>query len=250
MSTGVRTGIGRFVWHDHVSSDPRRAQDFYTALLGWTIEVWKPGELDYPMIVAGGQMHGGFGSPESDAPAHWLGNVLVEDVDATAARAEAAGGSLLVGPIDIPEVGRMAVIRDPQGAVFAVFAPTGDPPTSEGTFLWDELVTSDVEAAKRFYAEVLAWTPSDMDMGEYVYTVFSSGEVMRAGALRTPPGVEAPPSWTTYLAAGDVDATAARATELGGQVYREPWDVPTVGRLAILADPTGAVFGLYKPSGP
>jgi uncharacterized protein len=249
MSTGVQTLIGKFVWHDNNATDTTRAIDFYTSLLGWETELWKSGETEYPMIKAGGQSHGGFGPTQGGAPSHWLGHVLVEDVDETVNRVSAAGGNVLAEPFDIPDVGRIAVFADPQGAVVSAYAPSGDPPASEGTFVWDELVTSDLDAAKRFYGEVFGWTARDTDMGPEgsTYVIFQrGGDVDTAGALTLPD--PAPPShWMPYVAAADVDATAARVPELGGTVIREPFDVPEVGRLAILADPNGAVFGLFKP---
>jgi predicted enzyme related to lactoylglutathione lyase len=249
MSTRTETAIGRFVWHDHMSEDSETASKFYSELLGWDIEVWNPGETDYPMIMVNGQSHGGFGPAQGGAPAHWLPHVAVENADEAVQRAEAAGASVLAPPMDIPEVGRMVVVQDPQGAVLSLFAPAGDPPRSEGVFVWDELLTTDVDGAKAFYGEVVGWTPRDLDMEESgVYTMFHTGEAQRAGAMQVPPGLEAPPHWLTYLACDDVDATVARAEELGGQTYKAPFDVPTVGRMAILADPTGAVFGVYHPS--
>jgi predicted enzyme related to lactoylglutathione lyase len=251
MGTGVKTSAGRFVWHDHMSGGAEKAKAFYGHLLGWETEVWKPGELDYPMIVANGQMHGGFGPAQGGAPSHWLGHVAVDDVDEAIARAEDAGGTVIAPAMDIPEVGRMAVLADPQGAAFSVFAPTTEGPTSEGTFVWDELLTADVEDAKRFYGKVVGWTTSDMDMGEnVVYTLFKrtpDDDNGSAGAMQKPPDMPVS-AWITYIGTDDVDATAAKTTELGGQEIRSPFDVPGVGRLAILADPTGAVFGIFKPS--
>jgi predicted enzyme related to lactoylglutathione lyase len=248
MST-VETAVGAFVWHDHMSDDVAAATKFYSELLGWETEIWKAGEFDYPMITVDGKGHGGFGPAQGGAPPHWLGHVLVEDVDETAAKVEAAGGKPLAEPMDIPEVGRMVVIQDPQGAVISAFSPVGEASVPEGTFLWNELMTTDVEAAKGFYGEVFGWTASDTDMGEAgTYTVFNrGGETSAAGCMATPPGAEAPPHWNTYVATDDVDATAAKAKELGATVYVEPTDTPEVGRWAVLADPTGAVFGLLKP---
>jgi uncharacterized protein len=249
MST-VKTAVGTFTWHDHVSDDAAKAQEFYTQLLGWEIEIWKAGEFDYPMIKANGQQHGGFGPAQGGAPAHWLGHVLVEDVDETASTAEAAGGRILGEPMDIPEVGRMAVIQDPQGAVISAFSPVGEPPASQGTFVWDELLTSDVGAAKSFYGEIFGWKSSDMDMGEgRTYTLFNKADDANvAGCLAPPPGSEAPPHWYPYLATDDVDQTTAKAKELGATVYMEPTSMPDVGRFSVLADPAGATFGLLQAS--
>ena len=251
MGTRVQTEVGRFVWHENNSTDPRKAQDFYTRLFGWEIEVWKPGEMDYGMIKADEQMHGGFNSVQDDAPSRWLGHVLVEDVDETVRRAEAAGGTIASGPMDMPEIGRFALIADPQGAVFSAYTPEGEPPLSEGTFLWDELVTSDVGAAKSFYTEVLPWTTREMDMGDAgTYTIFQrAGEVDVAGCF-TPPEGAPPPHWQPYIGTDDVDATVAKANELGATTFMEATDIPNVGRIAVLQDPVGAVFGLFKPTSP
>ena len=249
MST-VETAVGRFVWHDHISGDPAAASAFYAELLGWEIDVWKPGEFDYPMIKVDEETHGGFGPAQGGAPAHWLAHVIVDDADAAAARAEAGGGRIIALAMDIPEVGRMVVAADPQGAVLSLFSPAGDPPTSAGVFVWDELLTSDIEAAKSFYGEVVGWESRDMEMGEgTVYTLFRSGETDRAGGMPIPPQAEGtPPNWLTYLGTDDVDATAGKAKSLGATMLMEPFDVSAVGRLAILADPTGAVVGLYRAS--
>ena len=193
MSTGVQTAVGKFVWHENNSTDVEKAASFYTELVGWETEVWKPGEMDYPMIKAGDKTHGGFGTAEGGAPSHWLGHVLVENVDDTAERATQAGGKVVAGPFEIPEIGRMAVIADPQGAILSAYASPTEGPQSEGVFVWDELVTTDVEAAKRFYSAVFGWKPRDMDMGEMTYTIFQSkGDVDVAGALPRPEGMEAP----------------------------------------------------------
>ena len=250
-TTGVQTAVGRFVWHDHASTDVEQAKRFYAELLGWQIEVWKPGEMDYPMITSGGQMHGGFGPAQGGAPPHWLGHVLVEDVDDTVTRAEAAGGKIVAPPMDIPEVGRMAVIADPQGAVISAFTPLTEAPSSEGTFVWDELLTTDVAGAKSFYTELFGWTTADMDMGGMgTYTLFKrTGDIDTAGCMRKPEEVPGPAYWLTYLGTDDVDGTVEKAKGLGATVHVPATDIPNVGRFAVLSDPTGAAFGLFKGTG-
>jgi predicted enzyme related to lactoylglutathione lyase len=251
MATDTGTRVGRFVWHDCMTGDVDRAKAFYGDLLGWHIEVWKPGEMDYPMISSGGAMHGGFGPAPEGAPPHWLGHVQVEDLEATLERVRANGGTVLAGPFEVPEVGRMAPVADPQGAVLSVFQPAGEIPPSEGVFVWDELVVDDVDAAKAYYSAVLGWTTGEMEgaFGTYTMVRGASG-TDAAGILPRPPNMPAggPAFWLAYLGTADVDATAARATELGGTVMAEPFDIPGVGRIAILADPTGAAFGLFQPS--
>ena len=249
MSTGVQTQVGRVVWHELMSTDVEKAKSFYTELLGWEINVWKPGEFDYSMIHQNGADHGGFFAlEESGVPSHWIAHVQVEDLDATIARAEKLGGKVLMGPLEVPEVGRFAALRDPQGGVISAYKPATEGPTAEGTFVWDEFLADDVEAAKSFYCEVFGWTTNDMDMENGIYTIFQrGGEAQAAGLMERPADAKAPPHWCTYLATDDVDATVAKAEKLGGTTYAGPMDVQTVGRIAVLGDPTGAVFGLFKP---
>ena len=247
MST-VQTLVGKFVWHENYSADHDATRQFYNELLGWETEVWKPGEADYALIKAGDQMHGGIvKAPEGGGPG-WLGSVLVEDVDETARKAEAAGGGIVAAPVDVPEIGRIAVISDPQGGVLSAYAPTGESPNPEGTFVWDELHTSDPDAAKDFYGEVFGWTSESMDMGGTgSYTIFKrAGDADVGGAIKAPEG--GPTHWLPYVATDDVDGTAARAGELGGSVIQEPTDIPNMGRFAIVQDPAGGVFGLWKGS--
>jgi hypothetical protein len=149
--------------------------------------------------------------------------------------------------MDGPEGRRFAVVRDPEGAVVSAYSSPGESSPDEGVFVWDELYADDIERAKSFYSEVFGWTTSDTDMGDgRTYTIFSTGDQQRAGAMAKPPGMQAPSHWLVYIRSDDVDADAVRAKELGAQIYMEPFDVPTVGRMAIGAEPTGAPFALFK----
>src|SRR5438128_9608353 len=113
----VASTVGKFVWHEQVSSDPKQAQDFYTQLFGWDTEVFKPGEFDYAMISSGGQSHGGFGKAmEGAPPPHWLSHVRVESLEETIEKAKSAGGKLAAGPFEMGGGGGIAIICDPQGA--------------------------------------------------------------------------------------------------------------------------------------
>ena len=235
------------MWHENHSTDVEKAKSFYSELLGWEIEPWKPGsEMDYSIIKSGEQMHGGFMAAQGGAPSHWLGHVLVENADETAKRAEAGGGRVIAGPMDMPEVGRFAIIADPQGAVISIFQGSGegDMP-SEGVFVWDELGTSDPDAAARFYGDVLGWTASPADPNLGGYRIFTRGEDQVAGLMKLPEDMPAPPHWQVYIGTDDVDKTTARAKELGATVIVEPMDIPNdIGRFSILQDPAGAGVGL------
>jgi predicted enzyme related to lactoylglutathione lyase len=247
VSTRVQTQVGQFIWHDLLTTDVEQAKAFYPELLGWEVETWKPGEADYPMIKANGAQHGGFGPLEGGGASHWIGHVFVEDVDEAVAAAQREGGTVRGEPGGHPEVGRWATIIDPQGAEISAFKPNYDSPAPAGVFLWDELLTDDVAQAKTFYASVFGWTAEDMDMGEMgTYTLFKKADGENAAGLMQKREAGGPAAWTPYLAADDVDATFAKARQLGAQTFVEPMDVQTVGRFGVLADPTGATFGLYK----
>jgi predicted enzyme related to lactoylglutathione lyase len=243
----VASTVGKFVWHDQVSSDPKEAQDFYTQLFGWDTEVFKPGETGYTMISSSGQSHGGFSEAmEGAPPPHWLSHVRVVSLDETIEKAKSAGGELAAGPFDMGEVGRIAIIADPQGAHISAFQPEREGPGAEGVFVGDELGTTDADDAQRFYGEVFGWTSSDMGPKYGGYRIFNRGETGIAG-LMTLPDAAMPPQWQPYVAVDDPDATTAKAKELGAAALVEPMDVPEVGRLAVLRDPQEATFGIIKP---
>ncbi len=162
MST-VATTVGKFVWHEHVSPDPKRAEEFYTQLFGWATEVFEPGEADYTMIAAAGANHGAFATAmEGAPPPHRLGHVRVETLEETIEKATGAGGRLAAGPFELGEVGRIAIVADPQGGYVSAHQPQGSGPAPEGVFVWDELGTTDADGAQRFYEQVFGWTTSDM----------------------------------------------------------------------------------------
>jgi hypothetical protein len=240
--------LQRFVWHELLTTDVERAKAFYHDLLGVEYEVYKPGEYDYPMISAHGQTHGGLVQAPAGVASHWLGHVHVDDVDAAAARAAAGGGKVLREPTDMAEIGRFALIADPDGATLSLYRPPNEAPPAEGLFAWDELMTDDVDAAKRFYGDVVGWSTADMAMGDgFTYTIFQAGDVQVAGGMPKP---EMAPraAWVVYAAMDDVDASTARASELGATVLQAPFEIPQgIGRIALIADPTGAAIGLFQP---
>jgi uncharacterized protein len=246
VSTNVQTRVGQFLWHDLLTTDVEGAKAFYAELLAWEFETWKPDQMDYPMITANGRQHGGFTT--ADGRSEWLGHVAVEDVEAACAAAKSAGGTVRGEPGGHPEVGRWATIVDPQGAVISAFTPAYDSPAPTGVFLWNELVTPTVVEAKPFYEAVFGWAAEDMDMGDAgAYTLFNRADGENAaGAIERPDAPAA--AWFPYLATEDVDAGSAKAAKLGAQTFMEPFDIETVGRMSVHADPTGAMYGLYKPT--
>ena len=242
---------GRFVWHDLMTSDKKAAIAFYTELFGWkTRDVDMGPAGPYTMIKAGDTDIGGIVSFDKMA-SHWLGYCSVKDVDAAAKRADALGGKVVAQPSDIPNVGRFAVIGDPQGAYLSPFKGTQDSPEPEGkpalgTFCWNELVTSDPAAALSFYKDIFGWTHEEMSMGPMgTYNVLKRGDKQAAGIMKQPMP-EAPTAWVHYVAVDDVDKSAKRAEALKGKILAPPTDIPNIGRFAIAQDPTGAVIALFK----
>jgi hypothetical protein len=245
--TTATTAAGKFVWHEQVSSDPKRAQEFYGDLFGWGTEELEIGESGYTMISSGGTTHGGYGTAmEGAPPPHWLSHVRVESLDETLEKAKSAGGEIAAGPFDMEEVGRMAIIRDPQGAFISAYQSAQDGQPAEGVFVWDELGTTDADAAQRFYESVFGWTTADPGPEYGGYRIFNVGETGVAGLMGLPDD-SIPPHWQPYVAVDDVDGTVERARELGASVLADPMDVPNVGRVSVLKDPQGATFGIIKP---
>lgn len=269
-STPASAADGRFVWHDLRTPAPDAAKAFYGALFGWDIRDIPMPHGTYRMISdrppeEGGQGLGGIEdlAQEEGAPAHWIGYVTVADVDAATQAATEAGGQVHVPPTDIPEVGRFSVVADPSGGVVAPFrSASGDLPEPEGPpppghFCWDELVSTDAAACEGFYPNLFPWRvesmtmPSGPGMPEFTYHLFRRGEgegaTDRAGMLQMPPEAEAPSHWIPYVAVEDVDATCEQATALGATIHKQPDDIPQMGRFAVLGDPQGATFAVWKP---
>jgi predicted enzyme related to lactoylglutathione lyase len=251
---------GQFVWHEHLTKDPKAAIAFYTEVMGWKTEVFPESGGEYTMWVASqGPLGGVMKLPEEaakmGAPPNWMGHVQVADVDATAAQIKKLGGKVYKEPSDIPTVGRFAVVADPQGATLSIFKPNkpmdAHDPSKGGEFCWNELMTSDSAAAFKFYSEIFGWKINqEMDMGPMgTYRVFGIGETGLGGMMTTPKGNPMPPSWIYYTETSDLDAAIARATKKGAKVINGPMDVPGGGRIAQLKDPQGAVFALHHFSG-
>lgn len=248
-------------WIDLSTTDLDGAKVFYTALFGWEAEdVPTDRGVPYTMfrkegraVAGGGPMQSGMA--EQGVPPMWNSYVNVDGVDDTLARVEAAGGAVLVPAMDVMTAGRMAFVADPGGAAIGLWEP-GDHKGAElvnehGTLTWNELMTDDLEAAKAFYAAAFGWDAQTDRMPDgRDYTTFKVGEDMAAGMMeKTPDMGPIPDYWGIYFAVDDCRATAARASELGGAVVAPPFDT-MVGKMAVLADPQGAVFALVSWSVP
>lgn len=244
---------GKFVWFELVSSDAKKAQAFYAEVLGWKVSSFPLGSSTYDMVYVGETMTGGYGSPKNASqPSAWVGYVSVEDVDRAAKAAVENGGRIVEPAVDIPRVGRRAVIADPQGAELGIFrSDNGDPPDQEATqghWMWNELHTPDPARALAFYEKVVGFSHKSVDMGGPggVYHIISKGGAERGGVTHhLPSGV--PAHWLPYVFVDDVDTTIARAKKLGANIPMNPEDIPGIGRFGILRDPTGALLAVMKP---
>jgi predicted enzyme related to lactoylglutathione lyase len=256
MTTSNGKNTGRFVWYEDLAKDPNAAIDFYTDVVGWKTQPFEGGH-DYTMWVGSQGPLGGVMKLPDEAvkmgvPPHWMAHVQVENVDATATLAKKLGGKVHKDPEDIPNVGRFAVIGDPQGAFVSIFTP-GEPMTlhdasKPGEFCWNELITSDSRAAFDFYSQLFGWKIlQEMDMGPMgTYRVFGIGASQMGGMMTAPKGNPTPPMWLYYAETPDLNAAVERAKKRGATVMNGPMDVPGGGRIAQLKDPQGAAFALHQ----
>jgi hypothetical protein len=239
-------------WVDLTSADLPGAQAFYRGLFGWGALEGGPESGGYTMFQKHGKNVAGLGPimREGQAPA-WTTYVTVEDADATIAKVTAAGGTVLMAPMDVLDVGRMALFMDPTGAAIALWQPRAHQgaqlANEPGTFTWNELQTRDTKAAKAFYEAVFGWSAHTTEGGAMVYTEWKRGDDSIGGMMDMPAEVppQVPAYWLVYFAVEDCDASVAKATGLGGSTLVAPMDVEP-GRFAVLSDPTGAMFAVIK----
>ncbi len=247
--------INTFVWFELNTTDKAAASAFYSELFGWSIADKEPGVPDtYTGLSNNGASFGGMDLARDGAPAHWLGYIDADDVDARVAKLERLGGHALMPGFDIPGVGRIAVVADNNGAIHALYCGTmsahskGWEPSRDktGDIGWSELMVADVPKARAYYGEGFGWSVGDgMPMPDGgVYLMFQVGEKMIGGLLQKPD--EMPVSaFMFYVNVEDVNATAAKAEALGGSVIVNQV-IPGMVHFAVLIDPQGAVIGIVK----
>jgi predicted enzyme related to lactoylglutathione lyase len=231
--------------------DIARAVTFYEQLFGWDIQTGPPEAGGYRMCLKDGRPVAGIGPQQGPpgTPPTWTVYIASDDADDTAGKIKAAGGQVLVAPMDVMDVGRMAVAADPAGAVFGVWqarSHTGMQVANEpGSVGWNENFSRDMDGNQAFYRAVFGYEYGDMSTPEFRYATLKldGQEVGGIGALGNgvPPGVAA--HWSTYFLVEDTDAAVATVTKGGGSVTREPWDSP-YGRMAVVSDDQGAAFSL------
>lgn len=241
-------------WCDMSSRDIDAAKAFYGAVFGWEMHTApEPEAGGYTMALLKGKAAAAITPQQQEQvdmgiPPHWTMYFTVDDVDAMAAKVEAAGGSVMAPPFDVMTAGRMTVAVDKAGAVFCMWQ-AGDNIGSEivnepGAFTWAELYTTDPASDPSFYADLFGYTVTTDDMGgDFPMTFFQNGDAGFATVLPIMGPEGTPPHWLPYFAVDDCDASMAQIQELGGQVFTGPMDIPP-GRFAVVGDPEGAAFAI------
>jgi uncharacterized protein len=250
---------GTPIWYELLTNDVAASTAFYEGVLGWKVQPPAPGdEKGYRTLDTGNGLVGGM-MPLSEqmrsngAKPTWLFYIGVDDVDATIEKAEAAGAKVLMKPFDIPNVGRIALIADPQGIPLYVMRGASDESSTAyeragmGKVSWNELITPDQAGANAFYAKVFGWTYPDKmampGMGDYVF-VAVGGSTIGATMMQPP---DSPAGWRFYFRAPDIEVAAEKVNKAGGKVHAGPMEVPGGERIIVASDVHGVMFGVVGP---
>ncbi len=249
---------GTFCWYDLSTTDTAAAAKFYSTLLGWTAAPHRVGDDSYTMWQQGDTGFGGLmrlpdEAKAMGAPPHWMGYVWVENAEAAVARATELGARVFVPATTIsPEVGRFAVLADPQGATFALYesARPADGADWKSPVAWHECYTTDIDGAMAFYGALFGWEKTDaMNIpGGGVYQMFGKGGQTFGGMMLKPQEMPMP-AWLYYFSVPSADDVATKARELGAHIILGPMEVPGGGRVVVAIDPQGASFAVHSGPG-
>lgn len=258
MKVVTRYPDGVFSWVDLGTTDTEAAKAFYSELFGWSfLDIPTDSGVVYSMAQIEGYNVAGLGplGPDMQAqgvPPFWSSYVKHDDVDAVAERAAAAGGNVMMPPMDIMDSGRMAMIQDPTGAMFGVWQPRdhigAQLVNMPNALVWNELQTPDAEKARAFYAAVFDWT-YDVDANGYV--TCKQDDRVQAGMMQMDESWgDVPPNWSLYFLVEDVESTAAKVKELGGNVIVPTTPAGELGKFSVVQDPQGGIFSIIQYAGP
>jgi len=248
---------GTFCWIELATTDQSAAKSFYSSLFGWHANDMPMGPDEYYTIFqledrASAAAYTLRPDRSPGVPPHWMIYISVKSADDTAGRATQAGGKVLAPPFEVGDYGRMAVLQDPAGATFSIWEPKTNQGIGiagvDGTLCWADLSTADPTPAQKFYATVFGWqiAPGEHDSSGYLH--IKNGETFIGGmppGRMLPPGV--PPHWLLYFLTSGCDALADKAKALGANIRFGPETIANVGRMAVIADPQGAVFAVFQP---
>jgi uncharacterized protein len=262
MATTVSSLLGRPVWYELMTTDTGAAETFYKKVIGWTAEPFPQSPNPYTVFKRSGNtgVAGLLKLPaEMKAPPSWAMYVAVPNLEDAVKHIKRLGGGDLSPVIEVPTVGRLQMMRDPQGAAFYIIQPTPtgerpELPAEVGEASWHELMTTDAPAALKFYTDVFGWQPSEtMDMGPMgKYYMFNRPAVgMIGGMMNKPPEMaNVPPHWAIYFRVPDINVAVERIKANGGQVVNGPMEVPGGDMILNAIDPQGAAFSLHQKKAP
>lgn len=249
--------LGRLLWYELLTNDMKGAERFYTAVVGWTVSRFSDTPQPYDMWMRGSNndaVGGVMTIPEGmNFPPHWGMYVGVPKLEEAVSRIDRLGGSALSPVIEVPDVGRMRTMKDPQGAAFSVYEPASPPRKQEadpemGEVSWIELYTTNADAALKFYTDLFHWRPTEaMDMGEMgKYQMFGRAQPL-GGMMNKPPAMaNVPPHWGLYFRVPDIRSAVERVKAGGGKVLNGPQEVPGGDMIINCLDPQGAAFSLHQ----
>lgn len=241
IASGGQRLPGKVVWHDLVTADMAGVQKFYAGVFGWQFE---PVTSGYVLVRNGDRAIGGIAALDSAAAgSQWLPQIAVSDMAASVEAVGKSGGTVLLGPFDLRGRGQVAVVKDPQAAIFGMIQTSdGDPVDAlpkDGDWLWHELWVDDPRTAAKFYFPLFAYAPGTAEINGKPYVYVKSAGKARAGLVQKPdPNIGN--AWVSYVRVTDVDAVVARVPELGGRVLFAPSPDVRKGSVAVIADPGGA----------
>jgi len=248
--------LGRPLWFELMTTDMGAAVPFYETVIGWTSAPFEGSPQPYTMFIRSGEVPvaGLMTRPdEVKAPPFWAMYVGVPSLEDAAAHVKRLGGRECSPVIDVPTVGRMQMMTDPQGAAFYIYEPSSaeqrpEGPAEVGECSWIELMTTDAPAALGFYTEIFGWQPSEaMDMGAMgKYQMFNRPHGMIGGMMNKPPEMtHVPPNWQIYFRVPDIPSAVERIKANGGQILNGPMEVPGGDWIVNAMDPQGAAFSLH-----
>lgn len=260
MSVAASTLLGRPLWYELMTTDTKAAESFYRTVLGWTATPFDQAPMPYTVFNrSGGVSVGGMMARPDDlqAPPFWAMYVGAPKLEDVAAHITRLGGRSFTDIIEVPGVGRMQMMADPQGATFYIYEPApGDQrpegPPEIGEASWHELMTTDAPAALKFYSEVFGWEPSEaMDMGPMgKYHMFNRPHGMIGGMMNKGPEMaDVPPFWQIYFRVPDINKAVELIKANGGQILNGPMEVPGGDMVLNAMDPQGAAFSLHERRG-
>ena len=248
---------GSFCWIELATTDQNAAKDFYSSLFGWSpqdnpigpSEFYTVFKLDGRDAAAGYTLRAD--QSAQGVPPNWMIYIAVDSADQAATKAKQLGGTVIAPSFDVMDLGRMAVIQDPTGAHFCVWQAAKNTGIGiahvAGTLCWADLSTPDTKRASEFYSGLFGWQIMADEKDKSGYLHIKNGDHFIGGvppAAHRQPGV--PPHWLAYFWVDDVDASASKAKQLGANLYVDPMTIENVGRMAVIADPQGAVFAIFN----